>query len=53
MPKSKNSLKNQIVLFSNLKQNIIRDMSKNCRKFIVKNFSDKKIINEYLKILKL
>lgn len=52
IPKSKNSLKNRIILFSNLKQNIIRDMSKNCRKFIVKNFSDKKIIDEYLRILK-
>ncbi len=52
VPRSKNSLKKQIILFSNLKQNIIERMSKNCRKFIVKNFSDKKIINEYLKILK-
>lgn len=49
IPRSKNSLKNKIILFSNLKQNIVRRMSKNCRKFIVKNFSDKKIINEYLK----
>lgn len=53
VPRDLESLKNKIILFSNLKQNIINKMSNQCRKFIVDNYSDKKVINKYLKITEL
>ena len=40
------NLRDKIILFSNLKQSTINNMSKNCRKFIVEKYSDKKIINK-------
>ena len=49
-PKDLKSLTKKITFFLNLKKNIIDKMSKNCRKFIIQNYSDKKIIDKYLKI---
>lgn len=52
--KTKNmiSLQKKIELFSKLNKKVINKMSYNCRKFIIKNYSDEKIIEKYLKLIK-